>query len=59
MNYWCSFYGFMYPNTAEKNVSLISSHISLFPEKLVKMESMPKKVTKLDSRAQAKRKLDA
>ena len=49
----------MYSEIAEKNVSIITSPISLFPEKIVKMASMPNKVTKLDCRAQAKRNLDA
>ena len=59
MNCWCSFYAFMYLETANKNVSLISSPIYLFPKKIVKMESMPNKVSKLDCRAQAKINLDA
>ena len=36
MNYLCSFYAFLYLDTAEKNVSLISSPIYLFPEETVK-----------------------
>ena len=52
MNYWCSFYAFLYRETTEKIFSLIIPPISLFPDKIVKITFMSNKVTKSYYRAQ-------